>query len=180
MKIIFGLGNPGDIYLHTRHNAGFMFVDYLQRTHSFSPFAYNKKFHADISEGSCGKFEKIILAKPLKFMNLSGEVIQNICNYYKITPSDIIIAHDDLDIEIGTHKITTNSRAAGHNGVQNIIDSLGTQDFKRVRIGIEAQGGRLYRDAISGEKFVLQKFSPQELALLSQTYPVIANDLCTQ
>lgn len=163
MKIIVGLGNPGADYHNTRHNAGFLFADDLCVHYNFSTFSHDKKFDALISEGFLPDKTKIILVKPQKFMNLSGCVVRAIMDYYKASPKDLMIVHDDLDIEIGKYKISHDIRAAGHNGVQNIIETLGTQEFTRIRIGIELAGGRCERGKISGKNFVLQKFSPEEL-----------------
>ena len=165
MKLIIGLGNPGEKYQQTRHNVGFVFVEALQKKYKFPDFSYNKKFFADIAEG-CIECKKIILVKPQTFMNHSGKSVQALIDFYKITPHDIIVVHDDLDIEIGDYKVSTDTRAAGHNGVQNIIDTLGTQDFVRIRIGAEKLGGRSERGKISGEKFVLAQFDDDESTAL--------------
>lgn len=177
MKIIIGLGNPGKEYEKTRHNAGYTFVDALQKHCDLSTFALNKKFHAEISEGICKNHIKTILVKPQTFMNLSGQTVRAIIDYYKISPEDLIIAHDDLDIEIGNYKISQNIRAAGHNGVQNIIEILGTQDFTRIRIGVEVKGGKHQRGEISGKDFVLQKFSTDESDLITKVINEIVNTI---
>ena len=161
MKAIIGLGNPGNKYAKNRHNAGFIILDELQEDWSFPDFEFSKKFDADISEGNRNG-EKILLVKPQTFMNESGEAVQKIMSFYKLTPEDITVIHDDLDINFGEMKVATDSRAAGHNGVQDIIDKLGTQNFKRIRIGIEGEEKRKTR-AIPGDVFVLQDFSDEEL-----------------
>lgn len=161
MKLIVGLGNPGEKYANTRHNAGFVVLDEIQKILSFEQFQPNKKFNAEISEGILNG-EKIILAKPQTFMNLSGQSVQAIMAFYKISIEDLIVLHDDLDIELGAVKISADSSAAGHNGVQSIFDTLGTQKIKRVRIGIE--GAEKKKDRImAGVDFVLQSFSTEEL-----------------
>ncbi|XLQ19769.1 MAG: aminoacyl-tRNA hydrolase [Candidatus Moraniibacteriota bacterium] len=165
MKLIIGLGNPGSEYEKTRHNAGFILVDVLQSNHEFSTFTLDKKFNAQTSEGFIDT-EKYILVKPQTFMNRSGESVRAIIDFYKIDPEDITVAADDLDIEIGNYKITRDSRAAGHNGIQNIIDNIGTQDFTRIKLGVEVSGGRKERGEISGHNFVLQNFSSDELTTL--------------
>lgn len=131
MKIIIGLGNPGKEYENTRHNIGFFFVDKIRGAWNFSPWEFNKKFNAEISKGA-----DALLVKPQTFMNLSGEAVQGILSFYKLTLDDIIVIHDDLDIPVGKYKIATDSSSAGHHGVENIIEKLGTQKFKRIRIGI--------------------------------------------
>ncbi len=164
MKIIIGLGNPGKKYENTRHNAGFATVDELREKWNFPDFKFNKNFNAEISKKNVGcqiSDVKCLLIKPMAFMNRSGEAVKKIMNFYKLTPADVIVIHDDLDIEIGKYKIAADSRAAGHHGVQNIIDELGNQNFTRARIGVETKGGRQNR-RIPGEDFVLQKFTEEE------------------
>ncbi|HOF42247.1 MAG TPA: aminoacyl-tRNA hydrolase [Candidatus Moranbacteria bacterium] len=169
MKLIIGLGNPGKQYENTRHNAGFMVLDKLKESWGFPEFKFDKKFNAEISEGSIsGKSrdaaaEKMILAKPQTFMNLSGDTIKELVNFYKIPVEDITIIHDDLDINLGEYKISTDASSGGHNGVQDIFDKLGTQKIKRYRIGIEGEERRKSRGPISGDVFVVQNFSDKEL-----------------
>jgi len=163
MKIIVGLGNPGKKYEKNRHNVGFLIMDSINKIMPlpFSDFSFNKKFNADISERILDD-KKFIFVKPQTFMNASGESVQKILNFYKLTPEDLIVIHDDLDIEIGNYKIQENVRSVGHNGVESIINHLGTQNFTRVRVGVEKQGGRKERN-IPGEDFVLQDLAPEEL-----------------
>ena len=176
MLVIIGLGNPGEKYKRTRHNAGFLLIDELQKKWDLPDFSFDKKFGAEISEG---KFQnnKVLLAKPQLFMNRSGETVQQIIHFYKLSATDIIIAHDDLDIEIGNWKFSEDLSSAGHNGVENIIEKIGTQNFKRVRIGVEAEGGREMRGPISGEKFVLQNFSDDELEKIKDLNKIILKKL---
>ncbi len=169
MKLIIGLGNPGKEYINNRHNAGFLFLDFLQQQYKLPEFSYSKKFNADTTEGFIGD-TKYLLAKPQTFMNCSGHSVRAIIDFFKMTPQDIIVVADDLDIEIGTYKISHNSSSAGHNGVQHIIDLLGTQNFTRLRIGVEKTGGRESRGEITGNKFVLQNFSKNEHRLLQNTF----------
>lgn len=160
MKIIFGLGNPGEKYAHNRHNAGFIMLDELRQLWNFPEFESSKKFNSEMSEGVANN-EKILLVRPQTFMNNSGEAVQKIISFYKSDPEDIIVIHDDLDIEIGNWKISNDSSAAGHNGVQDIFDRLGTQKITRLRLGVETEGGRPNRQ-IPGEDFVLKDFSQEE------------------
>ena len=174
MRIIVGLGNPGEKYKNNRHNAGFIMLDKIQKELNFSDFKFDNKFNAEISEGvslssraksATDEVEgsnRILLVKPQTFMNNSGEAVQKIMSFYKLTPADIIVIHDDLDIEIGNYKISSDSSAAGHNGAQDIMDKLGAQNFKRIRIGIETAGGRQNR-VIPGETFVLENFTEEEM-----------------
>ncbi|MEK9151530.1 MAG: aminoacyl-tRNA hydrolase [Patescibacteria group bacterium] len=189
MKIIIGLGNPGKKYERTRHNAGFLCMDFLQQELAFTPFVLDKKMSAETSSGMLGR-EKTLLVKPDTFMNGSGTAVQALLSFYKLSASDIIVIHDDLDIAPGTHKVTMSSRAAGHNGVQNIIDTIGTQDFCRIRLGIgrptetmgvcppeiERGSASWRRAGISSHDFVLQDFSPAELKALTALFPKVQEE----
>lgn len=162
MKLIIGLGNPGKEHENTRHNLGFLLVDKLQKEFGFPDFSLNNKFSSETSEGNYNG-NKILLAKPQTFMNLSGTAVKKILDFYKLTPDDLIVIHDDLDIPAGKYKLATDSSSAGHNGVQNIIDQLGTQVFRRVRIGIgETQDGETIACRLEAHNFVLGKISSEE------------------
>ena len=169
MKIIIGLGNPGKEFDTTRHNAGFLCVDFLQKEWSFENFRRDAKMSAEISAGMVGK-EKYLLIKPTTFMNDSGIATQALIRFYKLTVSDIIVIHDDLDIDLGIYKKTLSSRSAGHNGVADIIEKIGTQDFFRIRLGIGRPKGT-DGACISTHDYVLERFSPSELDLLETTFP---------
>lgn len=175
MKLIVGLGNPGEKYAKTRHNAGFVLLDEIRKHFNFPEFKLEKKFEAEISEGIL-KGEKTILVKPQAFMNVSGKSVRSILDFYKLSPSDLTIAHDDLDIEIGKWKISEDSRAAGHNGAQSVIDHLGTQAFKRIRLGVEKAGGRSER-AEPGIDFVLKNFTKEEETLILKISDKIISSL---
>ena len=162
MKLIIGLGNPGNKYVNNRHNSGFIIIDELKKDWDFPDFEFSKKFNAEISEGSRGE-EKMILAKPKTFMNNSGEATKKIMSFYKLTPESILVIHDDLDLDFGKYKISTDSGPAGHKGVQDIIKKIGTQNFKRFRVGTEGTEKRKAR-IIPGDEFVLQDFSEEEIA----------------
>jgi len=175
-QVIIGLGNPGEKYSKTRHNVGFIILDKIQKSFESSNFKFENKFNAEISEKKLkptskknflekmfySNNNKIFLLKPQSFMNKSGEVIKKFMDFYKLSSENIIVIHDDLDLTIGNYKISENSGAGGHNGIQNIVDNIGTQKFKRIRIGIEKKEGRKFRQ-ITGEKFVLQNLSIDEL-----------------
>lgn len=145
MKLIVGLGNPGTKYEKTRHNFGFMVIDFLIE---------NKQLDS----------QKIKLIKPQTFMNNSGQEVKKIADYYKIIIEDIIVIHDDIDLPLGEIKVQTGRGSAGHKGVQSIIDALGTNDFTRIRIGIRPE-----KLTLDTEKFVLQKFTPEEQEIIEQT-----------
>lgn len=183
MKLIIGLGNPGKKYEKTRHNAGFLGADFLRKEWGFAPFVSDKKMLAEISNGVINN-EKVLIVKPQTFMNHSGESVQALLQFYKLSPSDIAIIHDDLDIALGKFKVATASRAAGHNGVQNIIDTLGTQKFLRVRLGIGKPTGNDVNelngatdDRLPSHDFVLQNFSPEELTELTKLFPEVKENL---
>ena len=160
MRLIVGLGNPGEEYKKTRHNAGFLAVNEIANNFHFP--TSNSKFNAEISQATLNN-EKIFLVKPQTFMNNSGEAIRAIADYYKINTEDIIIIHDDLDIPLGEYKISKNKNSGGHKGVQSIIDYLGTKDFTRIRIGIMIENKKT-----PTEKFVLEKFSIEEMEAVEE------------
>jgi len=176
MKIIVGLGNPGDQYKYTRHNIGWLFLDDLLGDVKWSE---NKKFNAFIYEdGDC------LYVKPLTFMNESGQTVQKILNYYKLLPKNfgllkkkdadladvLVVIHDDLDIDFGNFKVATDSSSAGHNGVKSIINYLKTQKFTRLRLGIKNE---LLRVHIPTLKFVLQPFNHDEKEKLKELFSKI-------
>jgi len=170
MKLIVGLGNPGKEYGKTRHNAGFLFLDFLAESWNFEPFSPTPKWKGWVSAGMHDG-EKATLLKPETFMNRSGESVSTLMSFFKLTPSDIIVIHDDLDIAAGSYKVGTGFGAAGHNGVSDLIEKLGTKDFTRVRIGI----GRPPEN-IPAESFVLAPFTEEELATLEKTFAEIEKD----
>lgn len=133
MYLIAGLGNPGDKYAKTRHNVGFVAIDYLALKFGIS--VKKIKFKALIGEGVIGG-ERVILAKPTTFMNLSGESILEIAKYYKLPPENIIIIYDDTAIEVGKIRIRPGGSDGGHNGMKSIIYLLGSDAFPRIRVGI--------------------------------------------
>lgn len=167
MKLIVGLGNPGKKYEKTRHNVGFIVLDTLHEElnkYSISNWELSKKFNAMVS-GCTLKNEKVILIKPMTFMNYSGQSVQLVAHYYKIPPADIIVAHDDKDINLGEIKVQKDRGHAGHNGIKSIIDSIGSKDFTRVRIGIASSNEKKMKDIA---KFVLKKFSIFERKTLEE------------
>ncbi|MDF1498024.1 MAG: aminoacyl-tRNA hydrolase [Patescibacteria group bacterium] len=174
MKLIIGLGNPGDEFKKTRHNTGFMTIDKIALTFQISSPTFQSKFNAEISNGSIDN-EKIILAKPQTFMNNSGQAAKSIIEYYKIKPEEIIVIHDDLDIPLGEYKISKNKNSGGHKGVQSIIDYLGTKDFTRIRIGIGIPSNE--NEKIPTEKFVLKKFSNNEIKIVEKIINNIVNQI---
>lgn len=168
MKLIVGLGNPGKEYENTRHNTGFMIID-----------SYAKKLGVDINKDKYNGLytdvningEKVILLKPQSYINLSGEVIRKYVDFYKIDISDILIIHDDLDLDIGTYKIKQKGSSGGHNGLKNIELHLGTQEYKRIKIGISNN------KLIDTKDYVLGKISSDENKKLEEVKDIIMNVL---
>jgi len=160
MTLFIGLGNPGKKYLKTRHNVGFFVAEKLRESLKLPEFILEKKFKSKIV-----KNENLILAKPQTFMNNSGEAVSLLYNFYKISPAHLWIMHDDLDIPLGEYRVQKDRSAAGHKGVESIINALGTQDFNRLRIGIKT----MQNTQIPAEDFVLQKFSSEEEKIIFQT-----------
>jgi peptidyl-tRNA hydrolase, PTH1 family len=157
MFLIVGLGNPGEKYKNTRHNAGFMVLDALSKKNNLSVFSLDKNFHAEISQNVITG-QKIILAKPQTFMNLSGGAVKEIASYYKIPSENIWIVHDDIDIVLGKIKISRDSGSGGHNGIKSIIENLETQNFARFRVGIQPEKGK----PKNVENFVIKNFTKSE------------------
>ena len=136
MLIIAGLGNPGAQYAGNRHNIGFMAVDAIHRKHPFGP--WHKKFKAEISEGEIDG-EKVLLIKPLTFMNLSGESVGEAMRFYKLTAADLIAIHDELDLPAGKLRLKTGGGHGGHNGLKSLDAHCG-RDYRRLRLGIGHPG----------------------------------------
>ena len=153
MKLIVGLGNPGNEYRKTRHNAGFLLIDRLC-----------EKLHVELDKNKCraqyGFYfhsgEKIILAKPQTYMNLSGEAVSSLMNFYDLNSEDLIVIHDDLDLLLGKLRLRKQGSSGGQKGMGNIIDHLKTQMIKRIRIGISHDYN------IETKDYVLGKFSKEE------------------
>lgn len=162
MLLIAGLGNPGKKYEGTRHNAGFTIIERLRERWSFPDFEFGKKFDASLSKGKF-KGKEIILGKPWTFMNLSGQAVKSLMDFYKLYSEDILVIHDDLDIPLGEFRVATASGSAGHNGVENIIDLVGTKTFRRIRIGIKPE-----ESILDATDFVMQKFSDEEIKIIDE------------
>jgi len=167
MILIIGLGNPGKSYEKTRHNLGFMALDDLA-TKIDADFKEDKKNNVliakQILKKDKGTNQKIILAKPLLYMNNSGEVVKKILDYYKLKTTNIWVIHDDIDIKLGEIKIRLGGSSAGQKGVQSIIENIGTDRFYRFRFGIKPMTPQ--KEAV--EDFVLKKFSKEELIIIKQ------------
>lgn len=155
MKLVAGLGNIGDKYSFTRHNAGFMVVDKIAIMQNLT-FKENKKLNCFITKYKHG-LDDIILIKPTTFMNLSGQSVIEVMNYYKINVEDILIVYDDLSLELGKMRFRPDGSDGGHNGIKSIIKSVGTQKIPRLKIGIGPQ------PPIPAQDFVLQNFYKSQL-----------------
>jgi PTH1 family peptidyl-tRNA hydrolase len=159
--LLVGLGNIGPEYELTRHNVGFKCVDeFVQTTDEMNEWIVKKDLKSLVSTGQIAEV-RVVAIKPTTFMNLSGEAVGLVSSFYKIQPSDIVVVHDDLDIEFGQIRSRLGGSSAGHNGVKSISGIIG-QDYYRLRIGIGPKPAN-----ISSEKFVLSKFSPKEQPQLS-------------
>ena len=159
MFLICGLGNPGKDYINTRHNIGFNLIDKLSSFYNFLPFKKDNKkevLKGKISNQSC------LLLKPLNFMNLSGQPIQEVVNFYKIEKKNIYVIHDDLDLELGKVKLKFGGGNGGHNGLSNIDEMIGN-NYNRIRIGINHPGSK---DLVSN--YVLNKFTNNEMSLIEK------------
>ena len=154
MKLIMGLGNPGKKYSYTKHNAGFMAVNLFVSNNNLGDFKKNKKLKSQIL-----KTGDLLIAKPNTFMNLSGEAVNSLKEYYKIDTKDIIVIYDDLDIEMGKIKSGIFESSAGHNGIKSIIEKLNSTEIHRSRIGIKNENIQ----NIPSEDIVLQKFQGDEI-----------------
>lgn len=150
MKLFVGLGNPGAKYAGNRHNIGFMAVERIAEDHGFAP--WRGKFQGSVSEGKLGS-EKVILLRPETFMNLSGQSVGEAMRFYKLTPDDVIVFHDELDLAPGKCRVKKGGGHAGHNGLRSIHAYIGA-DYHRVRMGIGHPGNKA---AVAG--FVLRDFA---------------------
>ena len=160
MKLIVGLGNPSQTYEGTRHNVGFTVIDVLAEEYHIT---VNSNHHKAL----CGKGwiagESVLLAKPLTYMNLSGESVRPLADYYKVEPEDILIIYDDISLEPGKIRVRAKGSAGGHNGMKSIIQHLGTEAFPRVRLGIREKPAQM-----DLADYVLGHFNKEEQALMKE------------
>lgn len=170
MKMVVGLGNPGREYEKTRHNVGFSVLDFYASKHSF--LITKDKFNG-LYEIIKLKDDSVLFLKPQSYMNLSGEVVRKFVDYFKISLDDILIIHDDLDLNLGSFRLRYKGSSGGHNGLKNIELHLGSDCYKRLKIGIS--NDRL----IDTKDYVLQKFSSDDFEKLEKLFPIfdkIIND----
>ena len=169
--LLIGLGNPGREYRDNRHNIGFMLIDRLAVRLDARGMKLQSKA---IVIGALYEGRKLILAKPQTYMNLSGGAVQGLLHFYKIPPESLIVAHDDLDLPLGTIRIRPGGGAGGQRGMASTIERLGTQDFPRLRLGVGRPPGRM--DAAA---YVLQDFSRADLLIVSETLDRAADAVLT-
>ncbi len=174
MKLIVGLGNPGQAYATNRHNVGFLCLNYLAKTHAIK--FDQKSGHARIGAGQAAS-ETVILAKPQTFMNESGRSVSQLVKKSDIDLNDLIIVHDDLDLPLGKIRIRPNGSSAGHKGIASIIEALGSEDFIRIRIGIGRPAPA--EDSIETNQaevveHVLGDFTPEEKQVMAQVIPQVS------
>ena len=155
MIVIIGLGNPEKKFTETRHNVGFQCIDYLHHAWQFVAWDEKKKFKSLIAKGTVDGVS-VMLVKPQTYMNRSGEAVETLASYYDIPPENIWIIHDELDLPFSTFKVQHDRGSASHNGIESVMQSLGTKAFYRWRIGISPQEDRRPKNS---HGFVLKKFS---------------------
>ena len=174
MKLIIGLGNPGRIYAHSRHNIGFMCLTHFARTQGIR--LDRKQGYARTGTGEAAG-EKVILARPQTYMNLSGESVSRLVKRFKVGLDDLIIIHDDLDLPLGKIRIRHGGGSGGHKGINSIVACLGSQNFIRIRAGI---GRPSALEGSTGDKeaevidYVLSEFTPEEKKTIAQTIPQVS------
>lgn len=170
--LVVGLGNPGQEFENTYHNAGAEAVESLRKKLEMPTFKKSGSGRFVFS-----KSENIILALPMSFMNESGETVREIAKYFKLSSENIVVMHDDADIQIGKWKEGRGQGAAGHNGVASVISSLKTNDFKRIRIGIRSEKFAGTRTRVKAGEFVLRKESAKEQKILKEAFEEIADKI---
>ena len=163
MKIVVGLGNPGPKYETTRHNAGFLIVDLIAEDMGTS--WTNSKFGALVGKGLY-QGEEVLLVKPQTFMNLSGQSVARVSQFYKVDPHEIVVLHDDIDLDFGKIKARVGGGHGGHNGIRSIIGELGSSDFHRIKLGV---GRPAAENKMNVASWVLDSFTDQELLSLQES-----------
>ena len=169
MKLIVGLGNPGSEYSNTRHNVGFSFIDYYLMKQGITD-KWTSKFEGLLLQTSIYG-QKVLFLKPQTFMNLSGDSVRKVMDYYKIAVDELLVVSDDLDLSLGHFKLKHNGSCGGHNGLRDIETKIGTSGFKRLKIGISND------KSLDTKDYVLGKFSKEDRELLDQLFPDLCNVL---
>ncbi|MEO0458509.1 MAG: aminoacyl-tRNA hydrolase [Cyanobacteria bacterium P01_A01_bin.114] len=160
-QLLVGLGNPGSKYDRTRHNVGFEIIDTFAKGWQI-PISAHKRFQGSAGEGRTAKGERLILLKPMTYMNNSGRAVRAVVDWYKLSPTSVLVIYDDMDLPVGKLRLRQSGSAGGHNGMKSIISHLGTQDFPRLRVGI-GSANKSQGDRDGGVvSHVLGKFAPQD------------------
>lgn len=177
MNLIVGLGNPGEKYSHNRHNAGFLFTDYLNnQSAEVKPWKFDKYVDSEISilDLQATDYQlQATIAKPRTFMNRSGRAVNELLKKNEISVENLIVIHDDLDMELGNFKIQKGTGPKVHNGLSSIESTLRRNDFWRIRIGVDNRQGQ----PIPGETYVLQNFTQDERKIIHELFPKILERL---
>jgi len=172
MKLIVGLGNPGKAYARNRHNVGFQCLNYFARLHSIR--FDHRQCHAKVGIGQA-RGEKLLLAKPGTFVNLSGNSTACLVHKHKIPLGDLLIIYDDLDLPLGRIRLRQSGSSGGHRGMNSIISALGSEDFPRIRVGIgRPQGEKQYISEDAIVDYVLSDFSPEEEAIINPVFATVS------
>ena len=169
--ILVGLGNPGKEYERTRHNAGFMALDYISGR--CGARVDRAKFSALVGETTING-KRVLLMKPQTFMNSSGEAVSAAAKFYKIAPENIIVISDDVSLDVGRVRVRRKGSHGGQKGLKSIQECLGTEDYQRIKIGVGAKPHPDYDMAA----WVLSTFEPKDIEAISETYPRIFDGLC--
>lgn len=167
IKVVVGLGNPGEKYRNTRHNLGFSFIDKMSEGERFTA---DSKMEAEICKSG-----NVIFVKPQTFMNESGRAVRKVCDFYKVERSGVILVHDDLDLKLGEYKIQMGIGPKVHNGVSSVEECMGGKDFYRVRLGIDNRDKEM--QGVSGADYVLAKFMSEEQETVEEMIEEASEDL---
>lgn len=168
--VVVGLGNPGAQYLHTRHNMGFLALDHICKKYGAS---VTRSAHKGLLGEATVAGKRVLLVKPQTFMNLSGECVRSVLDYYKIPPERLIVIYDDITLPVGRLRVRRDGSAGGHNGIKSIIAEIGSQNFPRIRIGV---GEKPHPDYDLAD-WVLSELSETDLKTLEKTFPVACEGL---
>jgi len=165
MKLIVGLGNPGDKYQNTRHNIGFVMLDQFLDSNKIKDFSYDNKYGWELSIWT-NNWEKIIFLKPMEYMNKSGSSVQKLMSFYRIQAKDLLVIHDDIDLVVGIVKFKTGGWLAGHNGLKDIVEKIWSKGFARIRIWV----GRPSHPSQDVADYVLWNFKKDEIEIIQDKY----------
>lgn len=176
MKLIVGLGNPGRLYANNRHNVGFQCLNWFARSQGIS--LAQRRARARLGVGEIAG-AKVILAKPRTFMNLSGQAVAALVAKFGVSPADLLVIYDDLDLPLGKIRIRQRGGSGGHNGMKSIIAHLGSRDFPRIRVGIaplqEDEATAIPKEATKTPEYVLSDFTPQEKPVIKEVCAKVAD-----